>query len=342
MDKKKLVLLTGALVVAVGTAMAARTMFAGASSPQAEAVAQAEQGPKVLVAKRALPAGTIITADAIGFQSWPQELLQDAYFLDGKADMSQLLGTVVRHPVTAGEPVTQGSLVKPGDRGFLAAALGAGMRAVTIPVSAQTGVGGFIFPGDRIDLMLTQEIAGTDGTQPLRTTETVLRNLRVLATDQSAESVTNEEGKTVVTEFRTVTLEVTPKMAEGIAVAQTIGELGMTLRSLADTPAELERAIASGEVELPANTTRAEEERLLRQVMASPQTGGASFVTGGDISRFQRSSMPSMRPADSGAQTTAVVVPPASGEARAASYVPRGPVVRVTRGQTSTTEAAGR
>lgn len=106
MDKKKLVLLTGALVVAVGTAMAARTMFAGASSPQAEAVAQAEQGPRVLVAKRALPAGTIITADAIGFQSWPQELLQDAYFLDGKADMSQLLGTVVRHPVTAGEPVT--------------------------------------------------------------------------------------------------------------------------------------------------------------------------------------------------------------------------------------------
>lgn len=156
MDRKKLILLLGALVVAIGTAMAARSMFAGAATPQAEAAVQAEpQGPKVLVAKRALPIGTILTADAIGYQLWPKEMVQDAYFIDGEADMTQLLGTVVRHPVTAGEPVTQGSLVRPGDRGFLAAALGPGMRAITVPVSARTGVGGFIFPGDRVDLMLT-------------------------------------------------------------------------------------------------------------------------------------------------------------------------------------------
>lgn len=142
MDKKKLILLVGALVIAIGTALAARSMFAGAAAPEAEAAQPEPQGPKVLVAKRSLPVGTIITADAVSYQLWPQELVQDAYFIDGEANMDLLLGTVVRLPITAGEPVTQGSLVAPGDRGFLAAALGPGMRAVTISVSARTGVGG--------------------------------------------------------------------------------------------------------------------------------------------------------------------------------------------------------
>ena len=77
MDRKKLVLLLGALVIAIGTALAARGRFAGASAPQAEAAPPVPQGPKVLVAQRALPTGTIITADAIGFQMWPEELVQE-------------------------------------------------------------------------------------------------------------------------------------------------------------------------------------------------------------------------------------------------------------------------
>ena len=156
MDKKKLVLLVVALLVAAGTAFAARSLFTGASAPQAEAVPVQPKGPKVLVAQRALPVGTIITADSVSFQDWPEELVKDAYFIDGEADMTKLLGTVVRYQVTAGQPLTQGALVAPGDRGFLAAALGPGMRAVTIPVSAKTGVGGFVFPGDHVDLVLTQ------------------------------------------------------------------------------------------------------------------------------------------------------------------------------------------
>ena len=134
MDKKKLMLLLGAMVIAIGTAMAAKDLFAGASAPKVQAAQMVPQGPKVLVAQRALPVGTIITADSISFQAWPKEMVQDAYFIDGEADMNKLLGTVVRYPVTAGQPVTQGALVSPGDRGFLAAALGPGMRAVTIPV----------------------------------------------------------------------------------------------------------------------------------------------------------------------------------------------------------------
>lgn len=324
MDRKKLVLLLGALVIAIGTALAARSMFAGASAPQAEAAPPVPSGPRVLVAQRALPTGTIITADSIGYQMWPEELVQDAYFLDGESDITKLLGTVVRFPITAGEPVTQGTLVSPGDSGFLAAALGPGMRAVTVPVSAKTGVAGFVFPGDRVDLMLTQTVSGDDG-QSLKASETILRNLRVLATDQSTTQET-VEGKTVVRAFRTVTLEVTPKIAEKVSVAQTIGTLSLSLRSIADSQSELERAIAAGDIKVPDDATPEEEEKLLREAMARPIDQGSSFVTGGDVSRFQRSSMPATRPANN---------QPASMGVASAEVAPvrTGPAVRVTRGK---------
>ena len=335
MDRKKLVLLLGALIIAIGTAMAARSMFAGSGAPEAEAAPAEPQGPKVLVAKRALPVGTIITADAIGFQLWPQELVQDAYFIDGEADMSKLLGTVVRNPLTAGAPVTQGSLVSPGDRGFLAAALAPGMRAITVPVSARTGVGGFVFPGDRVDMLLTQTVSGGEDAA-LKTTETILRNLRVLATDRSTESTTTPDGKTIVRAFRTVTLEVTPRIAEKISVAQTIGTLSLVLRSIADNQSELERAIASGAVDLPDNASQEDEEKLLRQAMARPQDGASTYVTGGDVSRFQRSTLPRTRE-----QITQQAVESVVG-AVGAPAVPSGPTVRVTRGKQTSVEAVGR
>ena len=335
MDRKKLVLLLGALIVAIGTAMAARSMFAGAATPEATAATAQPEGPKVLVAKRAMPVGTIITADAVGYQLWPKEMVQDAYFIDGEADMDKLLGTVVRHPITAGEPVTHGSLVKPGDRGFLAAALGPGMRAITVTVSAKTGVSGFIFPGDHVDMMLTQSVASQDEGPELKTTETVLRNLRVLATDQSTETETTPEGKTVVRQFRTVTLEVTPRIAEKIQVAETIGTLSLALRSLADNQSDLDRAIAAGEVDLPENASRADEERLLRTAAARPQDGASTFVTGGDVSRFQRSTMPRRTPQAS----SQAVAGPISG---ATVQLPSGPVVRVSRGSSVTIEPVGR
>jgi pilus assembly protein CpaB len=330
MDRKKLFLLLGALVVAIGTALAARSMFAGASAPQAEAAQTKPQGPKVLVAKRALPVGTIITADAVGYQLWPKEMVQDAYFVDGEADMNQLLGTVVRHPITAGEPVTQGALVYPGDRGFLAAALGPGMRAVTISVSEKTGVGGFVFPGDHVDLMLTQTVNGADG-QNLKATETILKNVRVLATDQKTQTTTDDNGKTEVTAFRTVTLEATPKVAEEIEVAQTIGTLSLSLRSLADNQVDLDKMLASSDVSLPNNLSKDAENKLLRQVSTVPQQGD-DFVTGGDVSRFQRKTVPPLTP-----QGAAPAAP--SGQQTAPVHV--GPVVRVFRGRAVTPEPIG-
>jgi pilus assembly protein CpaB len=331
MDRKKLVLLLGALIIAVGTAFAARSLLLGGTTPEVTAATPQEPtGPKVLVAQRALPAGTIITADALGYQRWPEEMVQDAYFIDGESDVNKLLGTVVRFPVTAGEPVTQGSLVSPGDRGFLAAALGPGMRAVTVPVSVKTGVAGFVFPGDRVDLVLTQTVSGEG--RPLEAAETVLRNLRVLATDQSTEQVTDEKGKTVVQTFRTVTLEVTPGIAEKIAVAQNIGELTMVLRSIADNQAELERAIAAGDLNIPDDATPEEEERLLRQAASRPIDARSSYVTGGDVSRFQRKTPPPQPGSGSSYSGPAPGVP-AKVDNRP---VNRGPTVRVTRGQETT------
>src|SRR5690606_3858946 len=122
--------------------------------------------------------------------------------------------------------------------------------------------------------------------QSLKASDTILRNLRVLATDQST---TQEivDGQTVVRAFRTVTIEVTPKIAEKVAVAQTIGTLSLSLRSLADNQAELERAIAAGEVDVPEGASPAEEEEILRTTMNMPNDKVSSFVTGGDVSRFQ-------------------------------------------------------
>ena len=330
MNVKKVALLVGALVIAVVTAVMAKNMFAGAGAPQAEA-AQVPTGPKVLVARKALPVGTIIDQESLAFQAWPKELIQNAYYLEGapEADMAKLIGTVVRNPVTAGQPVTQGSLVGPNDRGFLAAALGPGMRAVTVPVSTTSGVAGFVFPGDRVDLVLTQEVAGGGEGPALKVSETIVRNLRVLATDQRIDSK-DEEGKTVVRTFSMVTVEATPRLAEKVAVAQSLGTLSLSLRSIADNTAELERAVASGEVKLPADANPADERRMLLAVANRPQDTNTTFTTGGEVSRFQRTSIP---------QRTAPAAPAAGGGA--VPGVPAGPVVKVARGNAVTVVSVG-
>jgi pilus assembly protein CpaB len=204
MDSRKVILLVGALFVAALTAFFARSLMMGSAAPQATAAglpAAPIDGPEVLVATRALPIGTILDATALQYKPWPKELVDNAYYLRANSDVKALIGTVVRNQVTAGQPITQGALVRPGDRGFLAAALGPGMRAVTVPVSAQAAVAGFVFPGDRIDLVLTQTVPGGGDGPPLKVSETIVRNMRVLATDQRTDNLTDETGKTVVKTF---------------------------------------------------------------------------------------------------------------------------------------------
>src|ERR1043165_3812580 len=293
MDVKKLALLVGALVIAVITAVMAKNMFTGGGPEEAAAAPAVPVGPKVLVAKKALPVGTIIDAEALGWQPWPKELTQSAYYTEGQpdADTQKLLGAVVRYQVTAGQPLTRGSLVGPKDRGFLAAALGPGMRAITVPVNASTGVAGFVFPGDHVDLVLTQTVQGGGDGPALKVSETIVRNIRVLATDQRIDS-NGEDGKTEVKTFSNVTLEVTPLIAQKVAVSQSIGTLSLSLRSIADNTAELERAVATGQVKVPAGANPADERQMLLAVANRPMDSNTTYSTGGDVSRFQRRTVP--------------------------------------------------
>jgi pilus assembly protein CpaB len=352
MDVKKIVLLIGALAIAAITAVMAKNMFVGAGAPQAEAKAVVPAGPEVLVATRALPVGTIIDAEALRFQAWPEGLVQPAYFMKGQpgTNPADLLGTVVRNEITAGQPLTHGSLIKPGERGFLAAALAPGMRAVTVPVSNVNGVAGFVFPGDRVDMVLTQTVAGGGEGQPLKVSETIIRNIRVLATDKRT-SGTNAEGKPEVVDFSSVTFEATPKIAEKVAVAQTIGQLSLSLRPLADTTAELERAIAAGDVKVPEGTDPAAEKKMLLEIASKPIDTGTTYTVGSDVSRFQRSTVPSKGAAKAsadpmaqmgqvfGSLAGAISGRPASAPADPAA--PVGPVVRIARGNNVTVVPVG-
>ena len=341
MDSRKVVLLVGALLVAALTAFFARTLLIGSGAPQASASGMPANapvdGPEVLVATRALPVGTIIDATALQFKPWPKELVDNAYFLRPTTNIQSLQGTVVRTAITAGQPMTQGALVKPGDRGFLAAALGPGMRAVTVPVDAKSAVAGFVFPGDRIDLVLTQAVPGGGDGPPLKVSETIVRNMRVLATDQRTDNVVGEDGKTVVKVFGSVTVEATPKIAEQIAVAQTLGTLSLSLRSIADNSTELEQAIASGAVRVPEGTDPKAEQAMMVQLARQPASGNPTFATGADVSRFQRRTVPGKTPtgAPSGDAT------PAAGGSFPGAPAPTGPVVRVARGNTMTAVPVG-
>jgi pilus assembly protein CpaB len=323
MDVKKLILAIGMLVIAAVTALMARNMFYGASAPAARAtpvLLQQPTGPEVLVASRALPVGTIIQTDALRYQRWPESLTQPAYFIKGQTPgtAQDLVGSVVRNEIAAGQPLTVGSLIKPGDRGFLAAALGPGMRAITVPVSNASSVAGFVFPGDRVDIVLTQEVAGPAGSvgPPLKASETILRNVRVLATDQRTTSL-NPEGKPEVKTFGSVTLETTPKIAEKIAVAQTIGQLSLSLRSIADNNAELQRAVAAGDAKAPAGPGGKDgkdngERQMLINVASQPIDSTPSVTVGREVSRFQRATVPAkpLGPDD----------------------MPQGPTIRIARG----------
>jgi len=334
MDSRKIILLVGALVVAAITAFMARSLISGSSAPVATAqVAGPVQpdGPQVLVATKALPVGTILDATSFKFQPWPNDLIQGAYYIkkDG-FDPKSLQGTVVRSVITAGQPLTQGALVKPGDRGFLAAALTPGMRAVTFPVRNENSVAGFVFPGDHIDLLLAQTVAGGGDGPPLRVTETIMKNLRVLATDQRTTSDVDDQGKTVVRSISMVTIEATPAMAEKISVARSIGDLSVVLRPLADSASELDQAIADGSVKV-GDSKDPKGNALITPTDSEPVSGKSTFATGADVSRFQRRTVP-------GKTASPVMVGGASGAGGypGAAPVNLGPIVRVARGNNVT------
>lgn len=338
MDSRKIILLVGALVVAAITAFMARTLITGSSAPVASAqmAAPVNTGTEVLVATKALPVGTILDATSFKFQPWPKDMVEGAYYVrkDG-FDPKSLQGTVVRNAITAGQPLTQGSVVKPGDRGFLAAALTPGMRAVTFPVRNENSVAGFVFPGDRIDLMLSQTVTGGGDGPPLKVAETIMKNLRVLATDQRTTSDVDDQGKTVVRNISMVTIEATPAISEKISVARSLGDLSVVLRPLADSASELDQAIADGSVSVPDSKDPKAEKAMLANAQGEPLAGKTTFATGADVSRFQRRTVPGKA-----APEGAAGAPGANGFPGAAP-ANLGPVVRIARGNSVTEVPVG-
>lgn len=243
MGSRVVILLALALVVAGGTVFAARSWLAQRTpAPIAAAPAPAkDEAAYVLVARTDLPAGQFVLAEHLRWQAWPDEELAETYLVKGEHEAAELHGAVVRRGIAAGEPIARGAVVKPGERGFLAAVLRPGFRAVSVPVDAVAGVSGLVFPGDRVDLILSQTI--TDPRRPelgeRQASETVLENVRILAIDQRVEDQ-GDEPKLA----KTATLEVQPRQAEALAVIRELGILTLSLRSLARDDEELARILA--------------------------------------------------------------------------------------------------
>jgi len=215
---------------ALGTVYFARNWMAA----QRAAMTQPPPAPvshnEVLVAKDTLPVGTLLKPDQLRWQAWPDATMDSSYILKGKRTPEDMTGAVLRVGLTAGQPITDAVVVKPGDSGFLAAVLAPDMRAVSVSINATTGISGFIFPGDRVDVILTHNIQekGEGNTKDVhRASETVLHNVRVIAVDQSAN---DQEDKPVVA--KNVTLEVTPKQAEIVTLVSELGKLSLSLRSI--------------------------------------------------------------------------------------------------------------
>lgn len=231
MNPRGLILLALAAIGVVVVVMLTRSFLSSAQNNAQ--TAQATSAPKtaavqVLVAKRDLHVGTILSPEDLEWAAWPKEGIKESFFSKKTDKRSDVTGQVVRLPLALGEPVTKSSVVKQGERGFLAAILTPGMRAVSVKLSPTSGIGGFVFPGDRVDVLLTHTISKSR-TENFPVTETVFKNVRVLAVDQK--SVADDKVKI----SKTATLEVTPKMAEKVAMLGSIGQLSLSLRSLTDS-----------------------------------------------------------------------------------------------------------
>lgn len=204
-------------------------------APVASAEPAAPVRSAILVAARALPTGTLLRPEDMRWQDWALGEVPQGYVERGRHS-GEIAGAVNRRPFVAGEPLMLGQLVMPNERGFLAAVLTPGKRAVAVAVDAVSAASGLISPGDHVDLILAQTF-DKDGTLPGRGAvgETLLRNLRVLSIDQHLGDAMIDQSTGAPAVPRTVSLEVTAKEAETIAVASGLGRLSLVLRSLGAT-----------------------------------------------------------------------------------------------------------
>lgn len=311
MRARTLLVLLVAVVLAGGTAFLARAWLA---SQRQQAVAEATPvalpmpSRSVLIARAGIAPGRILKAEDMVWQPWPDGGIDKAYIVIGTRKPEDFAGWVTRQPIAAGEPITEGKIIAPGNRGFLAAVLRPGMRAISVPVTVTTGISGFIFPGDEVDIMITYLVPNTAGKSAEdnprakydhKAAETVLHNVRVIAIDQRTET---KAGEAVVA--HTATLEVTPKQSEMIVLASEIGKLSLSLRSL--VPGETETAAAESKPSdspkppsSPTVTLDSEVSPLLPKPLNSGADGDVAEVTilRGSAKASDSAAQPSANPA---------------------------------------------
>jgi pilus assembly protein CpaB len=290
LSARRLKFLSLALLMSGATVVLTQQWLAGAvRKAQADAQARAPAvatAPThhVLVASAPIPAGTILKPEQLRWQAWPADTPTGAYLTEANTRMDQLNGAVVRTALEAGEPLSANRVAYPGDRSFLAAVLRPGYRAVTVNVSAASGVAGFVLPGDHVDLILSRTLDQNGGAKRF-VSETVLTDVRVVGMDQRASDVNDPKKDVIVPQ--TATLEVTPKGAEVIAVVGELGKLSLSLRSLAtpeSAPAEtrvVTRTSDRDAVQAPVVAARAPTPRP--SAPAAPRTETVEVFRGTGI-----------------------------------------------------------
>lgn len=239
MPVRSLILLLISCAVALGVAYKLRG--SGDAMPSG--------GPRVLVATADIAQGSFVQAEkSFQWQSWPKENIAEQFLVEGKFDAQKLSGAVARREILKGEPIVENALVKSTEGGFMSAVLSPGKRAVSVPVDETSGNAGFIFPGDKVDLIITHSIKrhevhdGVEEMKQFLASETFIEDVRVLAVGQSVE---NPEQTAMLA--KTVTLEVTKEQAEKINVAKSLGKISLSLRSLAKNQEDGSQVEGDGE-----------------------------------------------------------------------------------------------
>ncbi|ABI64711.1 MULTISPECIES: Flp pilus assembly protein CpaB [Maricaulis] len=277
MNAVRIAILAAAALAAVAVAFFVRQAM---SSNEVAQVVEVEERPavRILAARRDVEIGERISAADFYWQAWPDEALAPGYIVENRGQtIADFAGSVVRAPISQGEPITGRRLVQPGDAGFMAAVLTPGMRAVAVPISAETGAGGFILPNDRVDVIVSfeEETEGRRGAGRAFVARTIVENARVLAIDQSFSSEADDE----VAVGETATLELTPDQARAVSVAVARGEIALVLRSLTDNSGA--PVLVSGG-ELPEAPSQSFQERRSSSVTLIRYGRAQQVALGGD------------------------------------------------------------
>jgi pilus assembly protein CpaB len=194
----------------------------------------------IVVASQPLHFGVELAAPMLREIAWPQDAVPNGAF----SKISDVLSAgkrVVLAPMEPNEPVLALKITGPGQRATLSALVGDGMKAVTVRVSDVEGVGGFVLPGDLVDVVLTRQLD-----KGVATTEVILQNARVLAVDQSADDRT-----TKATVAKAVTLEVDMVGAQKVGLASSVGSLSLLLRKAGEVSAERTRKVTLSDLSTP-------------------------------------------------------------------------------------------